>query len=74
MKLDNRPKTLFVKGVPSGEEGVQAVKDWYESTGQVHSIESADDGVVVAFKSRAAAEQVRLAVLKYNQRVLTHNP
>ncbi|TEB39295.1 hypothetical protein FA13DRAFT_1751719 [Coprinellus micaceus] len=57
MKLDNRPKRLLVKGVPSGEEGVQAVKDWYSSTGQVDSIESADEGVAVAFQSRAAAEQ-----------------
>jgi RNA-binding protein 26 len=60
MKLDNRPKRLLVKGVPSGEEGVQAVKDWFSSTSQVDSIESADEGVAVAFQSRAAAEQVGL--------------
>ncbi|KAJ3501516.1 hypothetical protein NMY22_g18900 [Coprinellus aureogranulatus] len=57
MKLDNRPKKLVVKGVPPGEEGLRAVKDWYETTGQVDSIESVDDGVVVSFKTRAAAEQ-----------------
>lgn len=28
MKLDNRPKKLLVKGVR--EEGVQALRDWYE--------------------------------------------
>ncbi|KAF5337396.1 hypothetical protein D9611_003255 [Ephemerocybe angulata] len=56
LKLDNRPKKLVVKGVP-GEEGLRAVKEWYESTGQVDSVENGDDGdVVVSFKSRAAAE------------------
>ena len=28
MKLDNRPRKLLVKGV--GDDGVQAVRDWYE--------------------------------------------
>lgn len=28
MKLDNRPKKLLIKGV--NEEGVQALRDWYE--------------------------------------------
>ena len=28
MKLDNRPKTLLIRGVPS--ENVQAVRDWFE--------------------------------------------
>ncbi|KAI0803043.1 hypothetical protein BC629DRAFT_1591141 [Irpex lacteus] len=55
MKLDNRPKKLLVKGVTS--EQVQGVRDWYETTGQVDSVDTTDDGVVVGFKSRAAAEQ-----------------
>ncbi|KAG6866793.1 hypothetical protein C0991_008729 [Blastosporella zonata] len=56
MKLDNRPKKLLVKGVR--EEGVQALRDWYETTGQVDSLDRAGSGdIVVTFKSRAAAEQ-----------------
>jgi RNA-binding protein 26 len=56
MKLDNRPKKLLVKGV--SEDGVQAVRDWYETTGQVDSVEVSDNGnIVVSFKSRSAAEQ-----------------
>lgn len=56
MKLDNRPKKLLVKGV--GDDGIQAVRDWYETTGQINSVEAIDDGnIVVSFKSRSAAEQ-----------------
>ncbi|KAF7319960.1 hypothetical protein MKEN_00779900 [Mycena kentingensis (nom. inval.)] len=58
MKLDNRPKKLLVKGVK--EDGVQAVQDWYETTGQVQSVAPVDDGsgdILVSFFSRAAAEQ-----------------
>jgi RNA-binding protein 26 len=32
MTLDNRPKKLLVKGV--GEDGLQAVRDWYEVTSE----------------------------------------
>ncbi|KAG6845674.1 hypothetical protein H0H87_005881 [Tephrocybe sp. NHM501043] len=58
MKLDNRPKKLLVKGVR--EEGLQALRDWYETTGQMDSLDRIDSGsgdIVVTFKSRAAAEQ-----------------
>ncbi|KAL0950899.1 hypothetical protein HGRIS_007658 [Hohenbuehelia grisea] len=56
MKLDNRPKKLLVKGVDA--EGTQALRDWYETTGQLDVLETLDSGdVVVSFKTRAAAEQ-----------------
>ncbi|KAI0374368.1 hypothetical protein BV20DRAFT_1041340 [Pilatotrama ljubarskyi] len=56
MKLDLRPKKLLVKGAPS--ESLQAVRDWYETTGQVESVETTDSGdILVSFRSRAAAEQ-----------------
>ncbi|RDB28519.1 hypothetical protein Hypma_015287 [Hypsizygus marmoreus] len=56
MKLDNRPKKLLVKGVP--REGLQALRDWFETTGQLESVETLDSGdIIVSFKSRAAAEQ-----------------
>ena len=75
MKLDNRPKKLVLKGV--GADGLEHAKNWYQvsnptlspyimlmcmqSTGQLDTVETTDDGdVVVGFKSRAAAEQVRL--------------
>lgn len=62
LKLDNRPKKLLVKGV-EGDEGLQAVKSWYEAGGQVESVETLEDGdVLVSFKSRSAAEQVRETV------------
>jgi hypothetical protein len=57
MKLDNRPKKLLVKDV--APDTVQAIRDWYASTGQVESVDALDSGdVVVAFRSRSAAEQV----------------
>lgn len=57
MKLDNRPKKLVVRDV--GEDSLQAVRDWFETTGQVESVERSDNGdVVVSFKSRGGAEQV----------------
>ncbi|KIJ21457.1 hypothetical protein PAXINDRAFT_173615 [Paxillus involutus ATCC 200175] len=56
MKLDNRPKKLLVKGVRG--DAVQAVREWYETTGQLDSVDSAgDNGVLVSFRTRAAAEQ-----------------
>jgi len=56
MKLDNRPRKLLVKGVR--EDSLQALRDWYETTGQLDSTESiGDDEVLVNFKTRAAAEQ-----------------
>ncbi|KAF8640345.1 hypothetical protein AX17_000017 [Amanita inopinata Kibby_2008] len=56
MKLDNRPKKLLVKGV--NEENVEAVREWFNSTGQVESVETIETGdVVVAFRSRPVAEQ-----------------
>ncbi|KAG6891430.1 hypothetical protein C0992_007209 [Termitomyces sp. T32_za158] len=56
LKLDNRPKKLLVKG--AREEGVQALRDWYETTGQVEYLERLDSGdIIVAFRTRAAAEQ-----------------
>jgi RNA-binding protein 26 len=58
MKLDNRPKKLLVKDV--GSDSIQAVRDWYEAGGQVDAVETLDSGdVVVTFRTRAAAEQVR---------------
>ncbi|EPQ60916.1 hypothetical protein GLOTRDRAFT_118964 [Gloeophyllum trabeum ATCC 11539] len=56
LKLDNRPKKLLIKGAPS--ENVQGVRDWYEATGHMESLETLDNGdIVVSFKSRGAAEQ-----------------
>ncbi|VDB84501.1 unnamed protein product [Peniophora sp. CBMAI 1063] len=56
MRLDNRPRKLLVKEVSS--EAQQAVRDWYEATGQVESFEPTGDGdVVVSFRTRNAAEQ-----------------
>ncbi|KAI0824150.1 hypothetical protein BC628DRAFT_1323183 [Trametes gibbosa] len=56
MKLDLRPKKLLVRGAPA--ESLQAVRDWYETTGQVESVETSDNGdIVIAFYSRGAAEQ-----------------
>ncbi|KAG2075254.1 hypothetical protein BDR04DRAFT_1092125 [Suillus decipiens] len=56
MKLDNRPRKLLVKGVR--EDSLQALRDWYETTGQLDSAEIiGDDEVLVSFKTRAAAEQ-----------------
>ncbi|KAF8168342.1 hypothetical protein B0H34DRAFT_56490 [Crassisporium funariophilum] len=56
MKLDNRPKKLVVKGVQEDES--QALKDWYETTGQLDTVEPSEGGAyIVSFKSRSAAEQ-----------------
>ncbi|KAH8100565.1 hypothetical protein BXZ70DRAFT_1022606 [Cristinia sonorae] len=56
MKLDNRPKKLLVKGADA--EQIQAVRDWYETTGQVDTVDLTDSGdILVGFKSRTAAEQ-----------------
>ncbi|KAG1749685.1 uncharacterized protein EDB91DRAFT_1046474 [Suillus paluster] len=56
MKLDNRPRKLLVKGVR--EDSLQALRDWYETTGQLESAEIiGDDEVLVSFRTRAAAEQ-----------------
>ncbi|KAF8688848.1 hypothetical protein AX14_003388 [Amanita brunnescens Koide BX004] len=56
MKLDNRPKRLLVKG--AREEHVQAVREWFNATGQVDAAETIESGdVVVSFRSRPAAEQ-----------------
>ncbi|KAJ6604401.1 hypothetical protein DFH09DRAFT_1122561 [Mycena vulgaris] len=56
MKLDNRPKKLIVKGVK--EDSTQAVRDWYETTGQVESLNTVENGdIMVTFRTRSAAEQ-----------------
>ncbi|KAF5368363.1 hypothetical protein D9758_002381 [Tetrapyrgos nigripes] len=55
MRLDNRPKSLLVKGVSSENE--QALRDWYETTGQLASVSSTDNGYIVSFKTRHGAEQ-----------------
>ncbi|KAI0034899.1 hypothetical protein K488DRAFT_44317 [Vararia minispora EC-137] len=56
MRLDNRPRRLLVKDV--GPDAEQAVRDWYDATGQVDSFESLEGGdLVVSFRTRAAAEQ-----------------
>lgn len=58
MRLDNRPRRLLVKEVAPDVQ--QAVRDWYEATGQVESFEPTNDGdVVVSFRTRVAAEQVK---------------
>jgi len=57
MKLDNRPKKLLVKDV--APDTVQAIRDWYETTGQIESVDALDSGdIVITFRSRGAAEQV----------------
>jgi len=63
MKLDNRPKKLLVTGVK--EDELQKLKDWYEPTGGLEGVERVTEGGepdvwVVSFKSRGAAEQVRI--------------
>ncbi|KAL4243123.1 RNA-binding protein 26/27 [Abortiporus biennis] len=56
MKLDNRPKSLLVKGVTS--DNLETVREWYTTIGQLDSAEATDSGdIIVGFKSRAAAEQ-----------------
>ncbi|PPQ67018.1 hypothetical protein CVT24_011312 [Panaeolus cyanescens] len=57
MKLDNRPKKLLVKGV--SEENTQTLRDWYETTGQLESVEPSDTDktYIVSFRTRSAAEQ-----------------
>ncbi|KAF8213326.1 hypothetical protein K438DRAFT_1803787 [Mycena galopus ATCC 62051] len=56
MKLDNRPKKLIVKGVK--EDSTQAVRDWYETTGQVEWVTTVESGdIVVTFRTRSGAEQ-----------------
>ncbi|KAF9480435.1 hypothetical protein BDN70DRAFT_832781 [Pholiota conissans] len=55
MKLDNRPKKLLIKG--AREDGSQALRDWYETTGQLESVEPSGSGdYIVSFRSRSAAE------------------
>ncbi|KAJ7275291.1 hypothetical protein B0H12DRAFT_1215141 [Mycena haematopus] len=56
MKLDNRPKKLIVKGAK--EDSTQAVRDWYETTGQVEWVTTVENGdIVVTFRTRSGAEQ-----------------
>ncbi|KAK7058251.1 hypothetical protein VNI00_001882 [Paramarasmius palmivorus] len=56
MKLDNRPKKLLVKA--EGSDGLQAIRDWYETTGQLEdATQTEDGGVIVSFRTRHAAEQ-----------------
>lgn len=63
MKLDNRPKRLLVKGVTA--EKLQGVRDWYEAVGTLESVDTLDNGdVVVAFKTRGAAEQASCAIVR----------
>ncbi|OCB88593.1 hypothetical protein A7U60_g4296 [Sanghuangporus baumii] len=59
MKLDNRPKALFIKGVSSHDpDVVQAVRTWYEAGGQLASLDVHDNESLIArFHSRPAAEQ-----------------
>ena len=61
MKLDNRPKKLLIKDVSATT--IQSVRDWYETTGQVESVDAVGNDVVVAFKTRSAAEQVGIPPL-----------
>lgn len=59
MKLDNRSKKLLVKAI--GSDSIQAVRDWYDTGGQVDAFETLENGdVIVTFRTRAAAEQVSL--------------
>ncbi|KAJ7462627.1 hypothetical protein B0H11DRAFT_2053631 [Mycena galericulata] len=56
MKLDNRPKKLIIKGAK--EDSTQAVRDWYETTGQVESVTAVENGdIIVTFRTRSGAEQ-----------------
>ncbi|KAJ6574850.1 hypothetical protein B0H19DRAFT_1126037 [Mycena capillaripes] len=56
MKLDNRPKKLVVKGAK--EDSTQAVRDWYETTGQLESLTTVENGdILVTFRTRNGAEQ-----------------
>ncbi|KAJ7630692.1 hypothetical protein FB45DRAFT_543378 [Roridomyces roridus] len=56
MKLDNRPKKLWVKGAKEGSE--QGVRDWFETTGQVESVSAVENGdILVTFRTRSGAEQ-----------------
>ncbi|KAF9014943.1 hypothetical protein BDQ17DRAFT_1340220 [Cyathus striatus] len=56
MKLDNRPKKLLLKG--ASESDIQNIHDWYETTGQLDTVEHAEGGgIIVSFKSRPGAEQ-----------------
>lgn len=56
MKLDNRPKKLLINGAKEGSD--QAVRDWYETAGQLESLSTLENGdMVVAFHTRSGAEQ-----------------
>jgi RNA-binding protein 26 len=55
MRLDNRPRALLVRDV--APDAQQAVRDWFEATGQVERCETRGADLVVSFRSRAAAEQ-----------------
>ncbi|KAF8302590.1 hypothetical protein DL93DRAFT_2160767 [Clavulina sp. PMI_390] len=58
MKLDNRPKTLVVKGVNVDDsEGLASMEEFYKNLGPVESFEpSGTDEVHVRFQTRAVAE------------------
>ncbi|KAI0321124.1 hypothetical protein OF83DRAFT_1161995 [Amylostereum chailletii] len=55
MKLDNRPKKLLVKDVDA--DSLQAVRDWFETTGQVDAVDAVGNDAVISFRTRNAAEQ-----------------
>ncbi|KDQ19836.1 hypothetical protein BOTBODRAFT_62234 [Botryobasidium botryosum FD-172 SS1] len=59
MKLDLRPRVLSVKGFQEDDPSVtQAIKDWYESNGDLETFETVSPGEIRAqFKTRMAAEQ-----------------
>ncbi|KAG9128232.1 hypothetical protein FRC07_002521 [Ceratobasidium sp. 392] len=58
MKLDNRPRTLVVKGLPDTPEATESVKAWFSSFPESEVIETNASGELeVKYKTRFAAEQ-----------------
>ncbi|KAF8587345.1 hypothetical protein K439DRAFT_1630837 [Ramaria rubella] len=57
MKLDNRPRKLIIQDVPTNDEAVQAVRNYYQNMGNLESFWNQSEGQVIAqFWSRTAAE------------------
>ncbi|QRW05043.1 Zf-CCCH domain protein [Ceratobasidium sp. AG-Ba] len=58
MKLDNRPRTLVVKGLPDTSEAIDSAKSWFSSFPECEMVEANPSGELeVKYKTRFAAEQ-----------------
>ncbi|KAG8687196.1 hypothetical protein FRC09_013644 [Ceratobasidium sp. 395] len=58
MKLDNRPRTLVVKGLPDTPEAIESAKAWFSSFPESELVEVNPTGELeVKYKTRFSAEQ-----------------